>query len=157
VSADGCEVVGRAKTMADRCWQTMAADDLTSTADPRLRNRPVRLSGDEGLGQRQSQINLSIEQTGTADHYFDHTGMSDDFQGPLMRINSWLSDIPILVNGITEKEKEPNIKLILQTVSLIVDEVKHMNMIICGPAPKEADRWGQRSEGGDLYRLRENV
>ena len=47
-----CEVAGRAKIMADRCWQTMTAADLTSTADLRLRNRPVRLSGDEGLGQR---------------------------------------------------------------------------------------------------------
>jgi len=72
VSADGCEVAGRAKTMADRCWQTMTADDLTSTADLRLRNRPVRLSGDEGLGQRQSQINFSIEKTGPADRYFDY-------------------------------------------------------------------------------------
>jgi hypothetical protein len=73
VLADGCEVVGRAKTMAGRCWQTMAADDLTSTSDLRLRNRPVRLSGDEGLGPRQSQINFSIELTGPADHYFDYT------------------------------------------------------------------------------------
>ncbi len=50
----------------------MAADELTSTVDLPLRNRPVKLSGGEALGQR-SQINFPIELRGPADHYFDHT------------------------------------------------------------------------------------
>ena len=37
VLADGCEVVVHAKIRADRCWQTMATDELTSTATFPLR------------------------------------------------------------------------------------------------------------------------
>jgi hypothetical protein len=49
----------------------MAANELTSTADLPLRNRPVNLSG---WNSDKTQINFCIEQTGPTDHYFDYTG-----------------------------------------------------------------------------------